>query len=262
MTLGHDLSAMHQEGFVTAFARSTEWAGTGAVTLPTRIRAVPQPKTDAVRALVVTGGHSYPVSFYTLFEGHDDIVWQHATSQREAFTARMTERFDVVVLHDMYDKIGEAERGHLRGFVEAGKGVVSIHHAIVDYTDWPWWYQEVIGGKYFVESQGVHAKSEFKEDLDFVVKPAAGAANHPVIRGLGPLPVHDELYRNMWHSEKIQVLMEIDHPLNDRPVVYVGPNPKARAIYIQLGHSDATMRHPGFRKLVRNAMLWSGRRLE
>jgi type 1 glutamine amidotransferase len=74
--------------------------------------------------------------------------------------------------------------------------------------------------------------------------------------------VVDEVYKNMWHSPRITVLMETDHPLNDRPVVYAGPHPKARSIYIQMGHSDATMRHPGYRKLVRNALLWCGRRLE
>jgi type 1 glutamine amidotransferase len=87
-------------------------------------------------------------------------------------------------------------------------------------------------------------------------------ASHPVIRGLGPLPVVDEAYLGMWHADGIRVLMEADHPLNDRPVVYLGPNSSHRAIYIQLGHSSSTMRHPGYRKLVRNAILWSAGRLQ
>ena len=81
-------------------------------------------------------------------------------------------------------------------------------------------------------------------------------------RGLGPLVVHDEVYRRMWHSDKIKVLMETDEPLNDRPVVYLGPYSKARTIYIQLGHGDDTMKHPGFRRLVRNSILWSAGRLD
>jgi type 1 glutamine amidotransferase len=72
--------------------------------------------------------------------------------------------------------------------------------------------------------------------------------------------VHDETYKKMWHSDRITVLLETDHPLNDRPVVYVGPHPSARSIYVQLGHGDSTMRHPGFRALVRNAILWCGKR--
>jgi type 1 glutamine amidotransferase len=65
----------------------------------------------------------------------------------------------------------------------------------------------------------------------------------------------------MWHSPKVEVLMETTFPLNDTPIVYIGPHPQARVVYIQLGHSDSTMRYPGYRKLVHNAIQWSaGRR--
>lgn len=262
MTLGHDLAAMHQPGFLTALLRGTEWAATGAVTLGAVESAVRAPAKDALRLLVVTGAHGYPVSFYTLFEGHKDIRWEHATSLREAFRPKMAERFDVVLLHDMHQEISEAEQANLREFVESGKGIVSVHHAIASYPAWRWWREEVLGGHYFIKPADGHPASQYKEGVDFLVKPVAAMASHPVLRGVGPLPVHDELYRGMWHSPKITVLMEADHPENDRPAVYIGPHPKARVVYIQLGHSDSTMRHPGFRKLVRNAILWSARRLE
>jgi type 1 glutamine amidotransferase len=138
--------------------------------------------------------------------------------------------------------------------------VVSTHHSIVDYTDWPWWYEEVIGGKYFVQAQGANKKSSYREGVDFTVTPAAGKERHPVLEGIGPLTVHDEVYKDMYFSPKIEVLMETAHPGNDRPVVYAGPHPKARAIYIQLGHSDHTLRHPGFQRLLRNAIEWAARR--
>ncbi len=99
-----------------------------------------------MRVLVVTGGNPYPTSLYTLFEGYEDVVWSHATSPQEAFPADLAARFDVIVLHDMHEDLDPALRDHLRAFTEAGKGVVSLHHAIVDYTDWPWWWQEVTGG--------------------------------------------------------------------------------------------------------------------
>jgi len=260
ITLGHDLTAMSQPGFVAAFARAAEWAATGQVTLPASTPLFTQQK-NAVRALVVTGGHPYPVSFYTLFEGQEDVVWWHATSPREAFTPDLVSRFDVIVLHDMWEDLEPAAREHLRAFVEAGKGIVSIHHAIVDYTAWPWWWEEVIGGEFFVHEQPGHPASAYQEGVDMVVTRTELGASHPVTRDVPPLVVNDEAYRAMWHSPQIQVLMETAFALNDRPVVYVGPHPKARVIYIQLGHSDSTMRYPGYRKLVRNAILWTARRL-
>jgi type 1 glutamine amidotransferase len=258
--LGHDTAAMYADGFKSAFVRSSEWAATGTVTLPVEPRAVAVLRP--VRVLVVTGGHNYPVSFYTLFDGHEDITWSHATSQAEAFTPKMKDQYDVVVLHDMYEQIGPKEQASLQAFLDSDKGVVSIHHAIVDYTSWPWWYEEVIGGKFFTQASESHGQSEYKEGVNFVVKPVQGAESHPVIRGIGPLIVNDEAYRKMWHSDKITVLMETNEPLNDRPVVYIGPHPKSRSVYIQLGHGDSTMRHPAFRKLVRNAILWSARRIQ
>lgn len=252
--LGHDLSAMAQHGFLSALARSLEWAATGAVQPP-----APDARSKA-RVLVVTGGHGFPPDFFSLFDGDPRILWTFAASQPEAFGRKLTGRFDTVVFHDMGETIGEKEQANLREFVEAGGGIVSTHHAIVNYTSWPWWYEEVIGGKYFVKDLPGHPKSSYKEGVDFVATAVRSMQKHPVLQGVPPLPVHDEVYKDMWISPKVQVLMETDHPLNDKPVVYIGPHPKARSVYIQLGHSASTMRYPGFRRLVQNAILWTARR--
>ena len=253
--LGHDLSAMAQQGFLTALARSLEWAATGAV----------QPAAVApekARVLVVTGGHGFPADFYSLLEGHPRIAWTHAGTQAAAFGRKLAGNFDTIVFHDMGETIGEQEQANLREFVEAGGGIVSTHHSIVNYTSWPWWWEEVIGGKYFVNELPGHPKSAYKEGVDFSATVVKGAQKHPVLEGVPPLPVHDEVYKGMWQSARIQPLMETDHPDNDRVVVYVGPHPKARVVYIQLGHSAPTMRYPGYRKLVQNAILWTARKVD
>lgn len=259
-TLGHDAAAMHQPGFATLLARAAEWAATGSVTLAGWLRAQSRQGTP-LRVLLVTGGHSYPTSLYTLLEGYEEITWSHAASSAEAYRADLKERWDVLVLHDMREDLAAAERENLRAFVESGKGVVSIHHAIVNYTAWPWWHTEVIGGKYYTKPANGRPASTFKEGVKLVVRPVAEMRNHPLLRGVLPLIVEDEAYKGMWHSPRIQVVMETDHPLNDRPIVYLGPAAGSRAVYIQLGHSDSTIRHPGYRRLVRNAILWAGRRL-
>jgi uncharacterized protein len=261
ITLGHDLSAMSQPGFRAAFARGTEWAATGKVTLPAEFPLSTRAK-DAVRVLAVTGGHTYPTAFYTLFEGWDDVAWTHAGSPREAFGNDLLKRFDVVLLHDMWEDLDAPYRERLQAFVEAGKGVISTHHAIVDYTAWPWWWREVIGGKYFTKEQPGHPASSYKEDVEFVVTPTQAGYSHPVTRDVGPLILEDEGYKGMWHSDKIRVLMETNFELNDKPVVWVGPHASARVIEIQVGHSESTMRHPAYRRLVHNAILWTAGRLK
>ncbi|MCL5745643.1 MAG: ThuA domain-containing protein [Acidobacteria bacterium] len=259
-TLGHDASAWYQDGVINAFARGVEWAASGKVTLAPLDTLHRTRGADPVRVLLVTSGHTYPVSIYSVFENMPGIVWEHAPTHAEAFRLPLENRFDVVVLHDMFNEISPQAQSRLQAFVESGKGLIELHHSIVDYTSWPWWYEEVIGGKYFEKAQGTHGASAYREDVEFLVTPAKGKDRHPVLRGVGPLWVYDEMYRGMWHSSKIEVLMETENPANDRPVVYVGPHPKARVLYIQLGHSDHTMRHPGFQRLMQNAVMWTARR--
>jgi type 1 glutamine amidotransferase len=255
-TLGHDAMAFYQPGVSAAFARGVEWAATGESTMPT----VPSSATPNIRLLVVTGGHSYPVEFYAMLNSLPGVTWSHATTCEDAFAKPLEDRFDVILLHDMLDKTLPDARQRLRAFIEAGKGVISLHHAIVDYTDWPWWYQQVTGGKFFIKADGDHAASRYHEGVDFIVTPVPGRQKHPVLAGVGPLTLHDEVYSGMWHSPDIDVLMETNHPENDKPVVYIGPQSRARVLYIQAGHSAQTMDNPGFRRLMRNAVEWTAHR--
>ena len=118
----------------------------------------------------------------------------------------------------------------------------------------------MIGGKYFEKPVEGHPASHYKEGVEMVVRVAEGKQNHPVVRGVGDIVTDDECYRGMWHAPGIQVLMETSNELNDRPVVYIGPGENSKAVYIQLGHSTYTHLHPGYRKLVNNAILWAAGR--
>ncbi len=260
-TLGHDAMAFYQPGMINAIARGAEWAATGQVTLSPIDPHRSKPTLNAVRLLVVTGGHGYPVSFYHMLDQLENVTWTHAVSHQQTFADPLEKKYDVVLLHDMYEQTSQLTRARLQSFVKAGKGVVSSHHAIVDYTDWPWWYQEVTGGKYFTSATEQQPASQYKEDVEFTVTPHPDAMDHPVLRGVGELVVFDELYRGMWISPKVKVLMETHHPDNDRPVVYIGPFQNARVIYIQLGHSEHTMKHPGFQRLMNNAVQWAAGRI-
>jgi hypothetical protein len=249
--LGHNVAALQEPGFLTSFARGAEWAATGAVSPPAPAR----PRT---RLLVVTGGHSYDTTFYTLFEGYPDLAWDHETSSRAAFRKKeLRDNYDVILLYNMEQELSEAERSNFQGFVEDGKGVIVLHHALADYNNWPWFYEQIAGGKYFLQAEDGHRASTYMHDIELFVQPAA---KHPVIGDIGPLRIIDEGYKYRWLSPKATVLLTTKHAESDDAVAWVTPHEKARLVTIALGHDRQAHLHDGFRKLIKNAIDWSARR--
>jgi type 1 glutamine amidotransferase len=219
----------------------------------------PTPKAkDAVRVLLVTGGHDHDVSFYSVLDGQDDLdvrVDPHPNAFRGTVTPGRDA--DVVVLYDMPAAMAPEQEEHLRGFVEAGGGVVALHHAIAGRSSWRWWWEEVIGARYLEAPEGDRPASTYKHDVELTVRVAAG---HPVTAGLQTFRILDETYKGMWISPKVTVLLTTDDATSDGPVAWVSPYPKARVVTIQLGHGREAHLHPSYRRLVRNAVLWASRR--
>jgi len=249
--LGHDVAAQREPVFVSTFVRGTEWAATGDTALPAMQGAK---KLPPLRVLVVTGGHDYPVSFYTVFEEVDDLRWEHATSNHAAFKDDIRDKVDVLVLYDFTSEITEAERANLKNFVEGGKGLVVLHHAIADYQDWEWWWKEVVGGKYLMKPEGGLPASTYKHDEEQCVHVVM---DHPITAHVGTLHLWDETYKGMWISPNVKVLLRSDNPTSDGPVAWISPFPKSRVVYIELGHGETAHRHPGYRNLVQDAIRWS-----
>lgn len=266
--LGHDTAAMQEGVFVSTFVRGAEWAATGAVTLPldaaTAAPPLPAEADSAgngpkpLRLLVVTGGHEYPTSFYTVFEGANDLHWDHAVSNHDAFRNDIRGRYDVLVLYDFSNDITDNEKTHLRDFVESGKGVVVLHHAIADYQSWEWWYKEVVGGKYLLKPEGGMPGSTYKHDEEQCIK---AVVNHPITARANVLHLWDETYKGMWISPNVKVLLKTDNPTSDGPVAWISPYAKSRVVYIELGHGETAHLYPAYRMLVQDAIRWSAGRL-
>jgi type 1 glutamine amidotransferase len=211
----------------------------------------------AVRVQLVTGGHDHEISFYKVFEGNPDLALR-VNPHPGAFHSDLRNNTDVLVLYDMADQDGERERQHLREFLEAGKGMVVLHHAIIDNQRWPWWYEEVTGGRYFLEADGTQRASTYQHDVPMKVRPVS---KHPIIDGIGAFAIVDEVYNYMWRSPKSRVLLEADRPEGEKAVAWIGPWEKSRVVVIQLGHGREAHENAAYRKLVRNAILWAAGKL-
>ena len=246
--LGHDVAAMNAQGFIDSFARGVEWAATNKVTLPPDVALEPKAK-DAVRVLLVTGGHDHEASLYGVFEHRPDVR-VNVDPHPVAFRADIRQRYDVVVLYDMNQELPEAQRRNLQEFAEAGKGIIVLHHALANYQDWAWW-RGLAAGQYDLKT------ATYKHDVDLKVTPVAG---HPVVKGLPPMWIRDETYKGVWHASGITPLLKTEEATSDEVVAWVSPYEKSRVVTIQLGHGRESHENPWFRQLVMNAIRWSAGR--
>jgi len=215
-----------------------------------------QAAVPPLRLLVVTGGHDYPTSFYTLFE-QPGLVWDHETTSESAFRRDLRSLYDVLVLYDMPATLSAAGRANFQAFAESGKGIVVLHHALCSHNDWDW-YRDLVGARYQVEARPGHPASTYKHDETI---PMTIARPHEITRGLTLTEIHDETYKGMWISPQNTVLLTTTHPLSDGPLAWVSGYPRSRVVAIQLGHGREAHIDPGYRALVRNAILWSAGRL-
>jgi len=255
--LGQDVGSMQEKAFITTFLRGTEWAATGRVTLPGEID-LPGPETNGVRVLVIAGGHDHEASFYGLFDGYKDIGWAPVADSKLAFQQDIRTKYDVLIFYDFTREMDDKGKKNLRDFVESGKGIVVLHHGILNFQKWPWWYEEVVGGLYRLERQGAVPNSTVKFGQEHLITPVGG---HPITTGIGPFHVTDETYKGLFISPNIKPLLTTDNPNSDPTVAWIGPCTTSKVVFIQLGHDHSPFRHPSYRALVHNSILWTAGKL-
>jgi type 1 glutamine amidotransferase len=221
---------------------------------PETARSHPAP--SALRALLITGGHDHEAAFYSLFDDIDRLPVDTAAS---ALKNDLRGKYDVLIMYDFTRDLDESRRKNLRDFVEAGGGIVVLHHALLDYQTWTWWSEEVVGGRYRLQREGGAPSSSVSNDQQIAVTLAAA---HPVLDGIAPFRIQDETYKNLYFSPKIHPLLTTDNPTSDVNVAWIGPCATARVVAIQLGHGRSAFRHPSYRTLVHNAVRWAAGKAE
>jgi type 1 glutamine amidotransferase len=251
--LGCDASALHEPQSIAMFSRASEWAATGAVTLPAEYRPS-RPGPGAVKGLLITGGHDHEATFYSLFEGYNDLGWLPVDTSANAFKKDLRSKYDVLIMYDFSRDLDEAGKKNLRDFVESGKGVVVLHHALLNYQTWSWWSEEVVGGRYRLQREGEAPSSGVKDAQQIFASPAEP---HPVLEGIAPFHITDEAYKNLYMSSRIRPLLTTNNPTSDVNLAWIGPCETSRVVAIQLGHGHSAFQHPSYRGLVHNAVLWA-----
>jgi hypothetical protein len=226
--------------------------------------ARPGAAAEPIRVLLVTGGHDYETNqFLQVFRDNREITFTHVTHpQAQAWlSAEKAKEWDVMVLYDMWQDIGEAERKDFVARLQDGKGLVVTHHAIANYQNWPE-YERIIGAKYYLQAttrDGVpKARSQYKHDVKFRVQVLA--KDHPVTRGLEDFEIHDETYNLFDVAPGVTPLLGTKEPTSGPVLAWARTYAAARVVYIQLGHDHFAYENPHYRRLLANAIRWTARR--
>jgi type 1 glutamine amidotransferase len=228
--------------------------------------ALAQTRTRApLRVQYTTGSHTVPLQQYAMFDDDsfrdlDTWVVPHPRAFDNLDKAGAP---DVVVLGDyLTTNWPEADRPHMQRYLDSGRGLVVLHHAVGDNQDWPWWYEQVTGGELIQRDMPGKLRSGLKQ---FPRQKLSPVGDHPIVRNIQAFTLPpDELFYNMWFSPKVTVLLrsdDADLQNVNGTIAWIGIHPKARVVCFQSGHTDLVNTHPTYRKIVHNMILWAGGRL-
>ncbi len=218
------------------------------------------PAVTSLKILVVTGGHDFDPSFFTLFETMEEVRFDTVSqpAANRLLSADLCAKYNAVVFYDMVQEISEDQKEAFREMTRCGIGMVFLHHSLVSYQNWDF-FHELVGGRYFERGYpSPHELSTYKHDLDLDIH--VYDAGHPVTRGITDFTIHDEGYGNILVNEGVHVLLSTSHPDCAEKIAWTSHCGHSDIVYLMLGHDANAYRNESFRKLVQNAIFWvSGR---
>ncbi len=248
---------------------------------------------------MVTGGHPYePKPFFEAFDALPGIVWAHAPQPgvRRWLAQMQPGEFDALVFYDMpgvgLDRgrppVPEAPPAELvegmSRLLEAGQGVVFMHHAI---ASWPAWeeYSHWVGGRFLYRPGPAGGRDWPDSGYAFAVTHHLSAVDpsHPVLEGLEEgLTLTDELYLAPVFEDEVVPLLRSDatfsqdrfwsaalaisgkmnsrdgwsHPDGSNLVAWAKRARRSPAVYLQPGDGPSAYADPAWRQLLHNAISW------
>jgi type 1 glutamine amidotransferase len=255
------------------------------------------------RVLAITGGHRVDLDAFRAMMASICVekgwVWAHSV-QPEAqrwLDPRHAGQWDAILLHDipgLHLKRGEEPRidGPAAGVAEAavklldaGQGLVVLHHALSAWPGWEGW-AEAIGGRFLYRPgslRGQPLPASGYRMAEYAVQVVA--PEHPICAGLADFALSDELYHAPVLTDRVVPLLRVRTDLDGagfldaydvvrhgsstgvtcagRPpandlVAWTTVAGRSPIAVIQPGDGAAAFAHPDYRRLLGNALGWVG----
>ncbi len=167
------------------------------------------------------------------------------TEDLSVLTSPELGNYDVIVNYTTGRNLTDDEAEGLLRFVRGGHGLVGLHCGADTFRSHPA-YRALLGGSF------VHHPPQLDIEVEYV-------REHPILNGVAPFTVHDELYLLDWDPDRVQVLA-VTHSYEggEIPVLWVREEGQGRVVYCSLGHNLATLHHTAIETVIAQAVEWAG----
>jgi type 1 glutamine amidotransferase len=218
---------------------------------------------ENVKILLTFGGHKFEEeAFFAMFDALPGVEYVKAPMPESADLLKpgLEKDYDAIVMYDMVKSISEEQRKAFVELLEAGIGVVSMHHNLCAHGDWDE-YAKIIGGKYLrgpeILEGREYEKSTFSHGQD--VQVTAADKEHFITKGLADFTIHDETYGGYYVSSEVHVLLKTDHPTSEPEIAWTKRYGQSRVFYYALGHDAKAWANPNYPEILRRGILWAAK---
>jgi type 1 glutamine amidotransferase len=261
---------------------------------------------DSTRVLVVTKGHPFEAEpFFAVFDALG-LDWDHIEhpEAQQVLNAEGTADYDALVMYDMpglaftrsdtgppvvFDEPSAEFRRGYDELLEAGRGLVFLHHSIASWPSWPR-FAEVVGGRFHYQPGTFDGHdwpdSGYAFDVTHTVEVLE--PDHPICAGLAPrFEITDELYlfptvapdpvaglvplirstfdfvdRNFYSADRAirgdrNSRAGWSHPPGSDLVAWVKHAGRSPLAYVQFADGPVTYADENFRRVLSNAIGWA-----
>ncbi len=223
-------------------------------------RAVAKEPAGKIRVLLTYGGHGFEEKpFFAMFDSFPGVVYTKAPMPQAADLLKPSLRkdYDVVVMYDMTPSFTPEQRKNFVRLLNAGIGLVSLHHNIGAHQQWEE-FRRIIGGihipRVFVVDGKKYGPSGAIDDQEIPV--TVVDEHHPITKGISDFMIHGETYHKYYIAPDVKVLLTTSNPTNEPPIAWVKQYGNSRVFYLMLGHGPSAWTNPNYTRILANGIHW------